>query len=267
MKNILLLVHDDAGQEARLQAALDIARALRGHLTCLDVAVMPVVGTELGYVAPEAYLLKDELEREAANRARLQARLEREDVPWSWADVTGALAVALEDAAKMADLIVLNRQLDSHSVPDMRSVASQVIVGSGKTVVAVPEDVKGFRAAGRALVAWDGSSEAIKALEAAVPLLRLASSVTLLEIDDGSVEAPAEQAAAYLSRHDIRPEIVRRHKSALPVADMLVAEAKSAGTDYIVMGGFGHSRLFEALFGGVSREMLADSPIPVVMAH
>src|SRR5687768_1972067 len=77
MKNILLLVHDDAGQEARFQAALDITRAVGGHLTCLDVAIPPVVSGELYVFSAEAVLLADERERQAANRQRLQDRLSR----------------------------------------------------------------------------------------------------------------------------------------------------------------------------------------------
>lgn len=267
MKNVLLLVHDDAGQESRLQAALDLARALGGHLTCLDVTVMPVVTGELYAFSAEAALFEDEREREEANRQRLQARLEREDVPWSWAEVTGSLAGALEAAAGLADLIVVSRRLDSALIPDMRAVASEVVIGSGKAVVAVPEGAKGFMAAGRALIAWDGSDEAMKAMQAAVPLLRLAETVTILEIDDGTIEIPAEQAAAYLSRHDIRPELVRRPGSGVPAVVTLLAEAKSRGADYVVMGGFGHARIVEALVGGISREMLTSSPIPTLMSH
>lgn len=267
MKNILLLVHDDPGQEARFQAALDLARALEGHLLCLDVTQMPVIPGEFYAASAEAALLADERERESANRKRLEARLAREDVPWTWTDVTASIAFALTDAARMADIVVVNRQLDSSSVPDMRTIASQVVIGSDTAVVAVPEDGLGFDAGGLALVAWDGSGEAMKALQAGTALLRLASNVIILEIRDGSVEIPAEEAAAYLSRHDIHPRIVRRPKDILPVADTILAEAKGRAAAYVLMGGFGHSRIAETLFGGVSRTMLSESPIPTVMAH
>lgn len=267
MKNILLLVHDDAGQEARLQTALDLTRALRGHLICLDVAVMPVVIGEFYAATAEAMLLADEQEREALNRERLETRLAREDVPWDWVEATGPLAASLEEAAKTADIIVVNRRLDSSPLPDMRSVASQVVVGSGKAVVAVPEDARGFPAAGIAMVAWDGSDEAMKALHAAVPLLQLARRVNVVEINDGSIETPAEEVAAYLSRHDVHPVVIRPPADLLPVGDTILAEAERDDVDYIVMGGFGRSRIVEALFGGVTRLILSESPIPVVLAH
>jgi len=267
MKNVLLLVHDDAGQEARFQAALDITRALDGHLTCLDVASVPIVAGEIYGLAAEAVLIEDESEREARNRQRLEARLAGEDVPWNWIDASGPFASALEESGKLADLIVVNRQLDKAAAPDMRSVAAQVVIGSGRAVVAVPEDATGFAAAGHVLVAFDGSDEASKAIQAAVPLLRLARTVTVVEVADGSIEAPPGNAAAYLSRHGIDAVTVRRRPGDGSTADILLAEAKAEGADYIVMGGFGRSRLVEAIFGGVSRDMLTESPIPLVIAH
>jgi hypothetical protein len=82
MKNILCLVHDDPGQEARFQASLDIVRGVQGHLTCLDVTVPPSnVGVKYVGVAGGGMLLADEIRREDVNRVRLEARLKVEDVP------------------------------------------------------------------------------------------------------------------------------------------------------------------------------------------
>ena len=267
MKNVLLLVHDDAGQESRFQAALDITRALEGHLTCLDVAVYPMMVSDVYAVTVEAAILEDEKAREADNRAKLEARLAREDVPWTWVDALGNAAQCLQDHAALADLIVVSRKLDSEYLPDTLGTASQVVIGTDKVVVAVPEKARGFEAAGRAIVAWDGSEQAAHAIERAIPLLQLARSVTLIEIEDGSTEKPAEEAAAYLSRHGISAVIVRRRTRGALTVDVLLSTAEHDGADYIVMGGFGRSRFVEALLGGVSRDMLSESPIPIVMAH
>ena len=82
MKNVLLFVHQDAGQEARLQAALDLTRALSGHLTCIDVTPLPLVFDQGMSTAPAVII--DEFEQEADNKVALQRRLEHEDVCWSW---------------------------------------------------------------------------------------------------------------------------------------------------------------------------------------
>lgn len=267
MKTILLLVHDDDGQEARLQAALDVARAVEGHLQCLDVAILPLL--PLGYVGVEgeAMLLADEQTRESRNRALIEERLRHEDVPWDWVDICGPLVESLTDAAALADLIVVNRKLDDFPVPDMLNTATGVIVGSRKPVLAVPAASRGIRLFERALIAWNGSQSAAAAMRAAVPLLKLAEAVTLLAIDDGTIETPAEEAAAFLSREGVhvavRKELSERHL----VADRLCAESRSGHFAYIVMGGFGHSPLRESIFGGATRQMLSESAVPLLLAH
>ena len=267
MKNVLLLIHDDSGQEARLQAALDVTRAVNGHLTCLDVSVVvPLVGADLG-VSGGAMLIGLECENETDNRARTYPRLGKEDVSWNWIDATDYLEPALEEAAGLADLIVVNRQLDSFPLPDMRTLAAGLVVKSGKPILAVPETVTGFNANGDALVAWNGSREASVALTAAVPLLQLAGSVTIVEVEDGSVKTGAEEAAAYLSRHAVRATIVRAATGGDDAGTVLLAKANSEGFDYMVMGGFSHSRLYEAVFGGVTRRLLTYSQIPIFLAH
>lgn len=264
MKNILLLIHDDEGQEARFEAALDVTRAVRGHLTCLDVRVLHAIPSDALGVDPEAALLEDEIEREAANRALLEKRLAVEDVSWEWIETTGFMASCLEDAATLADLIVVNRRLENFPIPDMRSITAELILAAGKPILAVPETAGGIDVCGHALVAWDGSRPAMAALEAAVPLLQLASEVTVMEIRDGSVSRPAEEAAAYLSRHGVHCDIERMGGNA---GEMLFDQSVSGDFAYLVMGGFSHSRFVEAVFGGVTRKMLGQSPIPLFLAH
>lgn len=267
MKNVLLLVHDDVGQEARLQAALDLTRALGGHLICLDVAILPVLAGDPYGADGSAILLQDERERESRNRTRIEERLGKEDVSWDMAAVVGDLASSIETAAGLADIIVVNRELDGFPYPRMRDVVGDLLVKSDKPIIAVPEGARGFNATGCALVAWDGSPASNAALQAATPLLQLANSVVLLVIDDGSLQDSAAEAAAYLSRHDVHPLIRSETARGRSASEVLMTEIVDRACDYVVMGGFGHRRFVEALFGGVTRKLLAESPVPLVLAH
>ncbi|MGY2736322.1 hypothetical protein [Sphingomonas sp. UYP23] len=151
MKNVLLLVHDDTGQESRLQAALDLTRALDGHLSCVDVVVPASINGDYYGIAAVG-LLEDERTREVGNKTELVARLAREDVRWNWIDATGTLADSVLEAAELADLIVLSRKLADDRDPDMRDVAGRVLMHARTPIVAVPETLTRF-AVGRALVA------------------------------------------------------------------------------------------------------------------
>lgn len=267
MKNILLLVHDDTGQEARLQAALDVTRAVEGHLTCLDVMVLPMLVGDVYSGIGEGMLLEEERTRELANRAAIEARLAHEQVNWNWREATGVVAPCLEDASALADLIVVNRKLEQFPLPDMREIVGEVVLKSGKPVLAVPEKSRGINICGRVLVCWDGSPCAVAAMRAAIPLLMLAETVILLVVRDGSIQTPIEEAAAYLSRHNVHPNILNKDGSGRRTADLILEETHKTHADYVVMGGFGHRRFAEALFGGVTRTMLNESPVPLFLAH
>jgi len=265
LKNILVLVHDDAGQEARIQVALDMVRALEGHLTCLDVAIPAAVVGEMEGVP--AVLALDETAVESQNRARLEPRIRMEQVPYDWIDAQGYLGPMVKKAAGLADVIVLNRDLDGRAFPDMYGLAGEALIDTGRPIVAVPGDVRGIDLSGHVLVAWDGSVEADAALRAAVPLLRFAGRVTLIEIDDGSLGVAVADAAAYLSRHDVHV-IVRQERATFDLPSTIILDAiDELKVSYLVMGGFGHSRFIEAALGGVTRRILHECPVPAFLAR
>ncbi|MFW2851544.1 universal stress protein [Sphingomonas sp. TX0543] len=266
MKNILLLVHDDAGQEARFQAALDLTRALDGHLDCLDAMPMPVVVGPAGGEGV-AVLVEAERAQEAANRSRLEPRLKAEGVSWNWVEALGYLPTCLIDAARTADVIVLNRRLDRPDPTDMRYFASNVLSHTRALVVAVSDSADGFDAAGTALIAWDGSARAMATVQRAVPLLALAGEVRIIQVGQISEEAiPLEDVATYLSRHGIHAGVATvADEGSIAVTIRLAAE--KFGARYLVMGAYSHHPLREALFGGVTRAMLSACSLPMVLGH
>lgn len=264
MKNILLLVHDDAGQEARLQAALDIVRALDGHLACIDVTPYPVIAGEAAMGFGQTTVVSDERDSEAKNKAALTDRLSREDVSWSWTDAMGDLAESVLDAADLADLIILNRALDGHPQPDTRDITSRIVAQTSAAVLAVPETLERF-AVDRALVAWDGGRSAAAALRAAVPLLALANEVEIFMAREDEARNDPDQAATYLSRHGIHATVKIVDEDGRADA-LIAAEAATWRADYIVMGAYGRGRVME-IFGGVTKRMLRESMLPLLLGH
>lgn len=264
MKNVLLLLHADDGQEARLQAALDLTRALSGHLTCLDVALPPAFLTDYFAGAVDALAIDYVTERENANRDAIEARLRGEDVAWTMLDATGAPGWELRRISDLADVIVVSGGWRADL--EARQLAGQMAVKSGRLVLAVPPGCKGLDVTGKALVAWNGSHEAGDALRAVVPLLLHSASVTLMVVDHPTGGAPVADAAAYLSRHGIEPEIVEE-SSDDKVSDTILARASAIGAAYVVLGAFGMPRAVEAVLGGVTDAMLHESELPLLLVH
>lgn len=266
MKNILLLVHSDDGQEARLNAALDLTRALDGHLTCIDVTPSPVIAGELYGGFGEALLLTDSPEVLEKKKAVLIERLSHEDIRWNWSDASGDIATCVLQAAALSDLIVLNRALDAYSLPDMRAIASRIVMHARCPVVAVPQSARKFTVDGRALVAWDGQASAAATMRACVPLLRLASEVHIFTAGGVAGSAKPAEAVEYLRAHDIYPSVGMVDSAGHAADELIATEARLWRADYVLMGAYSHGRLMEA-FGGVTKRMLAGSGLPLVLGH
>ena len=262
MKNILLLVHPDPGQESRFQAALDLTRAVGGHLTCLEAAAPPPVLLEpLDVVPADAAVVA------ALGADRLEARLAAEDVSSSWLTVTGDIIPALADAARLADIIVLSLSGPDSASPLTIGLIRRLLDEARKPILLVPSRLERLDVIAPALIAWDGSIGAASAIGAAIPLLTLAADVTVLELGPGPLDVSAEEAAAYLSRHDIKVMVARRPLRHRRVENVLKRFADRGRFGYVVMGGFGRTAVIESLFGSVTSAMIAASRLPLFLAR
>ncbi|MFD1949918.1 universal stress protein [Sphingomonas arantia] len=269
MKSILLHIYDDTGLESRMQAAFDLARAFGGHITCLHatpyedyLATDPLLAAAL----PAEFSAKMEMLR-IALQARVEARMQSEGVTWEWRHIDDAMARGLIAGSALADVIVLSLAGPAATWDDPRPLAAAVATGAMAAVLAIPTDARRFDASGPALVAWNGSAEAALAVKAALPLLRIASSVHLIEVEDRAQAYPRDHAARYLSDHGIAVEIIQRGPIDGSVSRALIDSATGIGVGLIVMGAFGRSRLRELLLGGVTRDLLHSSPVPLLLAH
>lgn len=265
MRNVLLLAHDDEGQETRYQAALDVTRAMGGHLTCIGLTMIPAFVGD--YVGATSMMLADEQADEAANKTRMLGRLEREDVSFDWIDRTGFTAQTIRDHAGLADLVVLSCSGAGQLSEQMNEAIADTLLQVGKPVLAVPTEAAPFNLCGRALVAWDGSDDAEAALQAATPLLTKAETVTIYYTDDGSLRIPAEDAARYLARHGVEPIVKCEPAGPGRAATEILNECRRGHHDWIVMGAYGRGRVFQQIFGGATRSMLKETPVPLLLMH
>lgn len=265
MKNVLLLLHPDKGQEARLQVALELTRTVSGHLTCLERVVSSTAVSDYVDASVAAMLIKSGRERESEDRHALEARLKRERVSWSMIETVGDPGRALRDASDLADIIVVPSPGTSDG--EFQRIVGEVAVKSGRLVLAVPPSAHHLEAGGSALVGWNGSNEASEALRQAVPLLQRAAEVTLLDIDHPAGNVSIDDAARYLSRHGVHPRVVTRASNGKRISDVILEEARAIGAAYVVIGAYGLPRSIEAIFGGVTADLLRESDIPIFLAH
>ncbi len=273
MRAILVHADETPAFELRLQAALDVARATSGHLTlhCNTplqrfIAMDPFGG---------AYLLGDAIRdaeaREAELVARLSERLVREDVPFSIESSNTEPVDGLARSARLADLVVVTMVAPLDGSPPPELPVSSLTVAVRCPVLAMPSDQHIFGLSGRAMIAWDRSFEAANALRSAVPMLALADAVDVVTIGAvGSAKDksfPETDVLAYLARYGIEAELFNRERSQPTVEESLDAAATELAADWMVLGAFGHSRLRETMFGGVTRYFLDTAKRPLLLAH
>ena len=269
MKSIMLHAGSDSGFESRLQVALDLTRRFNGHLSL----ILPRPPQD--YVAFDmfggAHFITEAFDAAEKERGRMQARIDErmkvECLPWDWQIFDGTTADALVNAARLGDILVMSLDLTLTGTPGHgRALVSDVVTASRTPVLAVPVTCKKM-SFDRAMVAYDGGFEAANAVRAALPLLAGTATVRITEVEAVPDEFPVTDVAAYLARHNVTAEIDVAVKGDTSIEERLLAEAKAWQPDYLVMGAYGHGRWRETLFGGVTRFLLGEIGVPVLLAH
>lgn len=270
IKTILFHVHHDDGLEARLQFALSVARACGAHLHLLHVVPLQAYSVIDAFGAFVSGEIIDAMHKDADDlRLKLEAQLTSEDVSWDYEDVTGELMPHLIHCASLADLIIVGRE---RAQPEFAgptiNMVGDLLHEARTPLLIIGEQPKSFDPFGTAVIAWNGSYEAANTVRATVGLLRLASDVRVLSIEeDRPGMFPSTRAPEYLSRHGIHAELVVRPRSATSLSENLITYAQANEAAYIVMGGYSHSRAGEYLFGGTTRDLLTDCPVTLVMGR
>ena len=269
MKSILLHIDHDHALPARLQVALDFARATNGHITCLQAVSYDVFAPGDFYgsaIAAAMPLIKENAEH---LRSQTERMLTHEAVSWDWRFTYGSTTHRLLEYSPLADVVIIGpSDLGERGPP---SLVGDLVLKSPVPVLVVPEGTKAFDVSAPMLVAWNGSAEACHALRAALPLLACSCKVTLVSVAEPSDKArfdfPSSEGAKYLSRHGIDCEIAEIPRGEARIGDTLFSAAQMRECGLMVMGAFGHTRLAEMLLGGVTRAMLSEPQMPILLAH
>ncbi len=269
MKSILLYANGDSGLNNRIEAALALAESEQGHLTCLQA--MPydsyLFTDPFGGVYGLPTVLEKLEETKAATRSKVEERLRRSQVPWSWLDYVGDPAPLLVERSRLADVVVLS--LPNGEQPERTAaLTADVAVHARSLALAVPAGAAPFDPTGRALVAWNGSPESSHALRLATPLLKQAAAVDVLTVTEANeADFPATQACEYLGYHGISSELHEYRPGERSIAQTILDCAAEREAAYIVMGAYGHSRMREAVLGGVTRTLLREADRPLLLGH
>lgn len=275
-KTLLTVTGPNQG-ESDLKLAAGLCEQIGAHLSVLvlELAAPPSGGAYAAVVSPAW------LEERQAEVQRLKKRISAVGAFLSTSPVSADLSDDYPDTAwadevigrraRYADLTILGPDLLTS--PTLRDKVIQgALFSSGKPVLLVPEGAQPTLKPKRILVAWDARLESSRAVRESLDMLKSAEQVHLVVVDPIEDEfhhgaEPGADAATYLARHGVKVTVERLPSANHSVADVLRQHAGDVAADLMVMGAYGHSRLRERIFGGVTKSMLEGQSLPVLMAR
>lgn len=276
-----VLVHLDNGRNARARVAAAAALALEyeAHLIGLApvgwVAAPADIAGAYGLAAYQTAAMQELKQQAQACASAFRTQVEQMGVlSFEERVQAGYGADSMVLAARYCDLTVVT-QADPNEPFSLQSqgIAQDVLMQSGRPLLVLPchGEITVARVR-RALLGWNGSREAARALHDALPLLKRAANVEVavftgpgdLASDHGDI--PGADIGLWLARHGVRVN-VRHVATGATAGEALLLHAGDIGADLIVAGGYGHSRFREAVLGGVTRTLLRGSPVPALLSH
>lgn len=278
IKDLLVHVDHRAASQGRLELALKLAELTGAHLTVLALVAEPYIPAMVGVHIPADILRQQLDEAERLATAQLTAAREaaaQRGIACATRQETGPLdrlPGLLARQARHADFSIVGQPNPDVDGVDDALLAEAAFMDSGRPALIVPYVGARPMPPRRAIVAWDGSREAARAANDAIPLLQLAGEVVVMVVNARNLggrlgEQPGADIATHLARHDVRVEVKQVQSGGLGIGDVLLSQATDEGADLLVMGGYGHSRLREMVVGGVTRHLLEHMTVPVFLAH
>jgi nucleotide-binding universal stress UspA family protein len=255
--------------------AVSVAAAFNAHLAGIAFLYDPIVPVSgAGYI-PAEVIETQERDNEAATKAalaRFTAASARAGVTAEPLTLSASFAGVGEQFGRIArrfDLSIVGQaEPETSGVEEI--IAESALFESGRPVIIVPYIQKGPLKLDRVMVCWDGSRAATRAIADAMPLLHRSRHVEVVIVANErgkNDEIEGADMGAHLARHGLNVEVNRTALGDIDVADVILSHAADAGSDFIVMGGYGHSRLREFVLGGVTRSIMRSMTAPVLMSH
>ncbi len=264
------------GNSHQVDFALTVAKTFGAHTT--GICVLPEAAILRDAVQSPFILMNEkdasetirhEYEKVAELERQFGAAAEQAGVSHDWRSAEGDPAEVLLQATRLYNLVIVGQ---SGAQQDLLWGAATQLALSGCPTLILPAGWSSTELPQRVLLAWNGSAQAAAAARSALPLLKTASTVTVLKGQNR--EAPPERMRltpvsieTYLSRHSVNVEVADLAEPDADAGAGILKQTETLKPDMIVMGAYGRSRFREWVLGGATRQVLEDMKVPVFMAH
>jgi len=272
MKNLLVSYNGTEASQRAVCLGAALARRFDAHLTGVFAHVAPHTQVQL-----EPYLTQAALDIMEAGLRETEAQYRTEfrqivndaeqEVRSDFICLHGYPSEVIARLGRTYDLIVLPQPDGGGSIFD-DARPDDIAMRSGRPVMIAPRGFERLEAAGSALLAWDGQRAAARALADAMDLLDDKHRVMVLHVGrEDTVRQPGENVMEHLSRHGLDATLYVEPPGQLSTSQIILNMCVEADAGLLVMGAYEHSRFSEMILGGVTRDVVAKSHIPVLMSH
>jgi nucleotide-binding universal stress UspA family protein len=275
MKDIVVNLCVGRSRDVTTDFAVSVAATFKAHLAGMAFLYEPLIpaGDMSGIPVDIIDMMRRENERAAKAAASkfddaVRGTALSADMRVLDATEAGAPHIFAEVARRFDLSIVAQPDPDTPGPGD--PMAEAVLFQSGRPVLIVPYIQRGGLTLDRVLVCWDGSRNAARAVGDAMPFIIRAKATEIVIVtneDAKSDEMPGADIAHHLARHGADVEVKRIVSTETDVAGTILSHAADVSADFLVMGGYGHSRLREFVLGGATRGILAAMTLPTLMSH
>ncbi|ABE63851.1 UspA [Nitrobacter hamburgensis X14] len=264
IKDIIFHLERDTSRDTVRDFAASIAETFAAHLTGV------IFNFETNIPAEALGDLFAESEAEARDAiGRFELAMKRGDLSAEPRLISGTPRT-FSEMARCFDLSII-MQSDDYKGVNNSILIEATLFDSGRPLIVVPCIHQGGLKLDRVVCCWDGSRTAARAINDALPLLKKANAVELFIVENEKTADEqvlrGTEIGRHLARHDIKAEVETIPAADIDVANAILSHIADGSTSLVVMGGYGHSRLREFVFGGATRGMLAAMTVPVFMSH
>lgn len=275
IKDLVVNLAIGAERDYAADYAVSIAETFAAHIAGIAFAYEPALPPTIMGGIPANFIDAQRAEAEkAASEAvsRYEEKARRAGLSAESRVMGASLAGAADLFGRVArrfDLSVVG-QAEPDKVAPEELIIEAALFESGRPVVVVPYIQRDGLKLDRVMIGWDGSKNATRAIADALPFLARARAVDIVIVAAEGVksdELPGADIALHLARHGLKVELKRIVTGGIDVANTVLSYAADSSIDFIVMGGYGHSRLREFILGGATRGILTSMTVPVLMSH
>ena len=272
-----IIVNLGAGKSGKIVGdyAISVAGRLEAHITGIAIAFVPDI-----QAAGTAFIPIEKIEAlQHDNEAAAETIVDWFAAATARAGVSAEKRILRANRSNAADQfgriarrfdLAIVGQVEPDGSPIQAMISESILFESGRPMLIVPYVQTTPLKLDRIMVCWDGSRPAARAIADAMPLLKRAGNIEVVSVTSEHGKRDEIEGADighHLARHGLKVDVTRITRGELDVEDVLLSHAADSDADFMVMGGYGHSRLREFVLGGVTRSMLRTMTVPTLMSH